>query len=90
MKNTPIALAVGFNIIKWTNCPTLKGVADMIYTIEKRHAFGYGTMSTHYEVIGYQGRYKNGVLYGSDTIKVTKTKREAEEYCKQHKISISN
>ena len=79
-----------FNLIKWTICPTLKGVADMIYTIEKRHAFGYGTMSTHYEVIGYQGRYKNGVLFGSDTIKVTKTKREAKEYCKQHKIVVSD
>ena len=60
----------------------------MIYTIEKRHEFGYGTMTTHYEVKEYQERYDNGVLYGGKTKKVTKTKKEAEAYCREHNIQI--
>lgn len=53
----------------------------MIYTIEKRSEFGNGTVETHYEVRSYERRTKIGVLTGGKTLKKTKTKAAAKDYC---------
>lgn len=59
----------------------------MIYTIEKRHEFGYGTMSTHYEVRSYTGKSEyTGALLGGKTLKKAKTYKQAEAYC--HRVNI--
>ena len=41
----------------------------MIYTLEKRHEFGSGTMTTHYEVRSYTHRTPIGVLANGTTLK---------------------
>ena len=41
----------------------------MIYTLEKRHEFGNGTMTTHWEVISYTHRTAIGVLMNGKTLK---------------------
>lgn len=59
----------------------------MIYTVEKRHEFGYGTMSTHYEVRSYTGKSEHtGALLGGRTLKKAKTKKEVEAYCRRCNI----
>ena len=40
----------------------------MIYTLEKRHEFGHGTMSTHWEVRSYTHKSSIGVLMNSKFI----------------------
>ena len=50
----------------------------MIYSIERRKIFGYGTIETAYEVRQYDGVYDNGVPYGGKTLKEVKTKKAAE------------
>lgn len=62
----------------------------MIYTIEKRHEFGYGTMSTHYEVRSYTGKSEHtGALLGGKTLKKAKTLKQAEKYCCRVNIPMS-
>lgn len=41
----------------------------MIYTLEKRHEFGSGTMSTHYEVRSYSHKTPIGVYANGKTLK---------------------
>lgn len=53
----------------------------MIYTIERRSIFGNGTMETHYEVRSYERRTAIGSLVGGKTLKKSKTKSEAKDYC---------
>ena len=53
----------------------------MLYTIEKRSAFGGGSIETHYEVRSYERETAIGVLVGGKTLKVAKTKAEAKNYC---------
>ncbi len=52
----------------------------MIYTIEKCHEFGGGTMSTHYEVRTYTHITPIGVYAGGKTLKKYKTLREVDKY----------
>lgn len=62
--------------------------SKMIYTIEKRHEFGYGTMDTHYEVRSYTGKSEHtGALLNGKTLKVAKTLKQAEAYCRRTNIN---
>ena len=49
----------------------------MIYTIERRHVFGGGTMETHYEVFQYTHRTPIGVLAGGKSLRKFKRKIDA-------------
>ena len=53
----------------------------MIYTIEKRHEFGGGSMSTHWEVRGYTHITPIGIYAGGKTLK-SGTKKECDKYCR--------
>jgi hypothetical protein len=59
----------------------------MIYTIEKRHEFGGGTMSTHYEVRSYTHRTPIGVLADGKTLK-SGTKAQCEKYIRLKGIQV--
>lgn len=61
----------------------------MIYTIEKRHEFGYGSMETHYEVISHTHITKIGVYANPQTVERFKTKREARKYCADNNIEYT-
>ena len=59
----------------------------MIYTIEKRHEFGYGKMFTHYEVREYERRSEHtGALIGGKTIRKFDKKSKAKDYCAKRGI----
>lgn len=60
----------------------------MIYTLEKRHEFGYGTMETHWEVISYTRITKTGVLVGAKTLKKG-NKAQCEKYIRQKGIALT-
>jgi hypothetical protein len=60
----------------------------MIYTLEKRHEFGYGTMTTHYEVRSYSHRSSIGALVNGKTLKKG-TKSQCEKYCRTKNINYS-
>ena len=59
----------------------------MIYTIEKRHSFGAGTMETHWEVRTYTHITPIGICANGKTLKVG-TKSQCEAYCRRTDISI--
>lgn len=59
----------------------------MIYTLEKRHEFGKGTIDTHFEVRSYTHRSSIGVLMNGKTLKKG-TKTQCEKYCRRKKIII--
>lgn len=61
----------------------------MIYTIEKRHEFGYGSMETHYELISHTHITKIGVYANPQTVERFKTKKAAREYCKKNNIEYT-
>ncbi len=58
----------------------------MIYTIEKRKAFGEGSVISWYEVRQYTHRTPIGILANGETLAEFDTKREARAYCKAHDI----
>lgn len=58
----------------------------MIYSIEKRHEFGNGTMTTHYEVRSYTHKTPIGVLANGTTLK-SGTKKQCEKYIKAKGIN---
>lgn len=58
----------------------------MIYTLEKRHEFGYGSMFTHWEVRSYTHITPIGVYAGGKTLKKG-TKKECEKYCRIKEIT---
>lgn len=60
---------------------TTKGLFIMIYTLEKRHEFGGGTMTTHWEVRSYTHVTKIGVYAGGKTLK-SGTKPQCEKFCR--------
>lgn len=63
----------------------------MIYTIEKRHEFGYGKMFTHYEVRKYDRRSEHtGALIGGKTIRKFKKISQAKDYCGRKGITYEN
>ena len=57
----------------------------MIYTMEKRHLFGGGTMSTHYEVRSYTHITPIGIYANGKTLK-SGTKKQCEKFCKLKEI----
>ena len=59
----------------------------MIYTIEKRSAFGGGTMDSWWEVRSYDCRTAIGVLVGGKCLKGAKKISEARDYCAKRKLS---
>lgn len=59
----------------------------MIYTMEKRHEFGSGTMSTHYEVRSYTHITPIGIYAGGKTLKIG-TKKQCEAYCRKTNIRL--
>lgn len=61
----------------------------MLYMIEKRHTFGSGTMTTHYEVRSYTHITPLGVLAGGKTLK-SGTKAQCEKYVRTKGIEIFN
>ena len=60
----------------------------MIYQLEKRHEFGYGTMSTHWEVRSYTHISGTGALMNGKTLKKG-TKTQCEKYCRTKNITIA-
>ena len=66
----------------------------MIYTLQKRHEFAYGSMFTHYEVVRYTHINKMGILMNGETSfgEVLKkgTKKECSQYIKSEGIQIYN
>ena len=61
----------------------------MIYKLEKRHEFGYGTMETHYEVRCYTHRSDIGVLMNGRTLKKG-SRIQCEKYIKDKNIVLEN
>ena len=59
----------------------------MIYTLEKRHEFGNGTMATHWEVREYTHRTAIGILANGKTLKEG-TKAQCEKYIRTKSIKI--
>ena len=59
----------------------------MIYTLEKRHEFGNGTMETHWEVRSYTHKSAIGVLMNGKTLKKG-TKTQCEKYCRIKNIIV--
>lgn len=57
----------------------------MIYTLEKRHEFGRGTVETHWEVRSYTHISPIGVLMNGKTLKKG-TKIQCEKYCRTKNI----
>ena len=57
----------------------------MIYTIEKRHEFYGGLMSTHWEIRSYTHITPIGVYAGGKTLK-SGTKQQCEKYCRSKDI----
>lgn len=53
----------------------------MIYTIEKRHEFGNGTMETHWEIRSYTHITPIGIYAGGKTLKKG-TKQQCEKFCR--------
>ena len=59
----------------------------MIYTLEKRHELGGGTMTTHWEVRSYTHKTPIGILANGKTLKEG-TKAECKKYCKTQNIIV--
>ena len=57
----------------------------MIYTLEKRHEFGYGSMTTHWEVITYTHVTPIGVYANGKTI-YSGNNAECKRFCKENNI----
>lgn len=62
----------------------------MIYTIEKRHEFGNGTMSTYYGLFKHEKRYANGILTSETLVKRFATKNAALKYCGRYGIKTES
>ena len=61
----------------------------MIYTLEKRHEFGNGTMTTHWEVRCYTHKTAIGVLANGKTLKVG-SKAQCEKFLRIKNIEVIN
>lgn len=60
----------------------------MIYTMEKRHAFGGGAMETHWEVRAYTHRTPIGILANGKTLKAG-TKAQCERYLRAKGFTVT-
>lgn len=58
----------------------------MIYTMERRHYFGSGSMELRWEVHEYSHRCPSGDLPEGKLVYSCKAKKEASAYCKAHGI----
>lgn len=58
----------------------------MIYTLEKRHELGGGTMSTYYGLFKYEKRYANGILTNGTLVKRFHKKTDGLKYCGKYNI----
>lgn len=61
----------------------------MIYLLEKRHEFGFGTMTTHWEVRSYTHKSAIGALVNGKTLKKGSLK-ECRNYCRRKNITIED
>lgn len=61
---------------------------QMIYTLEKRHEFGGGTMSTYWGLFKYEKRYANGTLANGTLVKRFDKKADGSKYCIKHNIAL--
>ena len=60
----------------------------MIYTLEKRHEFGGGTMSTYYGLFKYEKRYANGTLANGTLVRRCNKKADGLKYCGRYNITL--
>ena len=60
----------------------------MIYCLEKRYEFGYGQMTSHYEVRSYTHITPIGVFAGGKTLK-RGTKAQCEKYIRTKGIRLT-
>ena len=60
----------------------------MIYTLEKRHEFGGGEMTTFYGLYKYEKRYANGTLANGVLVRRFKKKAEGLKYCVRYNIVL--
>ena len=58
----------------------------MIYTMERRHYFGSGSMESRWEVHEYSHRCQSGDLPEGKLVYSCKAKKEASAYCKANGI----
>ncbi|MBO1309820.1 MULTISPECIES: hypothetical protein [Faecalibacterium] len=58
----------------------------MIYTMERRHYFGSGSMESRWEVHEYSHRCQSGDLPEGKLVYSCKAKKEASAYCKARGI----
>lgn len=61
---------------------------SMIYTLEKRYEFGYGTMTTFYGLFKHEKRYSNDVLTPGTLVKRFTTKDKGLRYCGRYNIAL--
>ena len=59
----------------------------MIFTLEKRHEFGGGQMTTYYGLFEYAKRYDNGLLANGKLVKRFDRKADGMKYCGRHGIT---
>lgn len=62
----------------------------MVYTIEKRHEFGGGEMSTYYGLFKYEKRYANGILTNGTLVRRFAKKDAALKYCGRYGIKTES
>lgn len=62
----------------------------MIYTLEKRCEFGYGTMTTYYGLFKHEKRYANGILTPETLVRRFATKEKGLLYCGRYNISLED
>lgn len=60
----------------------------MIYTLEKRHEFGAGQMSTYYGLFKYERRYANGVLANGTLVRRFAKKADCLKHCRSNNIKL--
>lgn len=60
----------------------------MICTLEKRHEFGGGTMSTYYGLFKYEKRYANGSLAKGKLVRRFNTRKDGLKYCDRYGITL--
>lgn len=62
----------------------------MIYTLEKRCEFGYGTMSAYWGLFKHERRYANGILTPETLVRRFATKEKGLRYCGRYNITLED
>lgn len=60
----------------------------MIYTLERRHEFGGGTMETYYGLFCYERRCASGALVNGKLVRRFKRKIDGTKYCDRYGIKL--